>query len=69
MNEERPLRTRDVFLIMLPGIIVLAILLGFLYFTGSDSRETNEKLKRENYDLKIKIRKLEEEKLECLISK
>lgn len=59
----------NLILIFLPSIIVLALLLLFLGFTGSDSRDTNEKLKKENYELKTKIRQLEDEKLKCLLSK
>lgn len=56
-------------LAIIAGIVILFTILVLLFYTGTDSRETNEKLKKENYQLKIRIEKLEEEKLQCLLSK
>lgn len=70
MKEKKSnLQDFDFLLIFLPSLIVLVIMIAFLLITGTDSRDTNNKLKRENYDLKIKIRKLEEEKLNCLLGR
>ena len=70
MSEKKSnLQNFDFLLIFLPPLIVLIIMIAFLLATGTDSHDTNEKLKKENYELKTKIRQLEDEKLKCLLSK
>ena len=54
---------------IITAFVIICVFMGLLFYTGSDSRETNEKLKREVYELKTRIQKLEKEKLDCILSK
>ena len=48
-------------------ILILALIFTAIFIINNDLTKINEQLKKENYNLKIKIDKLEDEKLNLIV--
>ena len=54
-------------LLVIPLIAILILMLGIMCYDNYNARQINEKLKKEKFELKEKIKKLEEEKLKAIV--
>ena len=54
-------------IITLVIVLILSIFIGFILAYNNDLEKTNEQLKKEKYELKQKLEKVEKEKLNCII--
>ena len=60
------MKDKTIFL-LIPLFLILAILLGIVFYDNYNTNATNEKLKKEIYKIRKKCNKLEEEKLKLMI--